>query len=456
MTPSASVVLPPQQNQPQGKPPLGKADSFRAWLVVAGSFCVQFTTFGFLSSFGFLSFTIGEVFNVDATLMSLVGTVQLGCMFLGGSLSSALSEVFGTRAVLAGGSAIWVFGIFAASGANTYWEMMLTLGVMCGIGTGSTYFTTLSVIPQWFVRGRGWAISLSTMAGGLGQMTWALGGTNLLTTQGWRNTLRIIGGIGVFLLLVGITLVERRFPHSGQRRSILEFNLNLFRNDRAYVLFGLGVFFYLLVLFTPFALLPLNAQVQGITDPNFGSITIALLGVGTAVGRFFSGAVSDRIGRARHIQLNSFAASLCVWLWPTATTPQRLLTFSFFYGLFTAAVFTAMPLVIANQWGPMNVAVVFAVLMLVCLPAGTASAPIVAAWYQDSGSFLGPQLFSGAMMLLACVSWCGIKDKPEGIPPQPAVARSDTAKGPATDFSSKPPHAHGAVSNGVVQELGTV
>jgi len=425
---------------PPVAPTLGEADSFRAWLVVAGSFCVQFTTFGFLSAFGILSFAIGEVFDADATLVSLVGTVQLGCMFLGGSLSSVLSEMFGTRVVLAGGSAVWVVGIFTASCANTYWEIMLTLGVLCGFGTGSTYFTTLSVIPQWFVRGRGWAVSLSTMAGGLGQMTWALGGTNLLNTQGWRNTLRVIGGIGVFLLLVGIALVERRFPHSGKRRSLLAFNWHLMRNNRTYVLFGLGVFFYLLVLFTPFALLPLNAQAQGITDPNFGSIAIALLGAGTAVGRFFSGAISDRIGRARHIQVNALAASLCLWLWPTATTEQTLLTFSFFYGMFTAAVFTALPLVLANQFGPTNVGAVFAVLMLVAFPAGTASAPIVAAWYEDSGSFLGPQLYSGGIMLIAFAFWCGIEDKQEGNVPRAAVTmqQSQHEAGPATAFSSAP------------------
>jgi len=443
--PSASALVPPptvgpiaqpHAGGPAGKPPLGDADSFRAWLVVLGSFCTQFTTFGFLSAFGFLSFTIGEVFDVDPTLVSLVGTVQLGCMFLGGSISTAMSEVYGTRAVLAVGSAIWVFGIFTASGANTYWELMLTLGVLCGLGTGSTYFTTLSVIPQWFMRGRGWAVSLSTMAGGLGQMVWALGGQNLLSTQGWRNTLRVIGGVGVFLLLIGIALVERRFPHSGKRRSVLAFNLNLLRTERSYFFFAFGVFFYMLVLFTPFALLPLNAQVEGITDPNFGSTTIALLGVGTAVGRFFSGAVSDRIGRARHIQINAFAASMCMWLWPTSNSEQTLLTFAFFYGLFTAAVFTAMPLVIANQFGPTNVGAVLSVVMLVILPAGTASAPIVASWYQDSGSFLGPQLYSGGMMLIACAAWCVMKDKPEGNFGKPPAAGG--AK-PPPQGDAKPP-----------------
>ena len=184
-------------------------------------------------------------------------------------------------------------------------------------------------------------------------------------------------------------------------------------------------------------LVPLHyAQAQGITDPNFGSIAIALLGAGTAVGRFFSGAISDRIGRARHIQVNALAASLCLWLWPTATTEQTLLTFSFFYGMFTAAVFTALPLVIANQYGPTNVAVVFAVLMLVAFPAGTASAPIVAAWYQDSGSFLGSQLYSGGIMLIAFAFWCGIEDKQEDNVPRAAA----TMKPPrhATAFSSAP------------------
>lgn len=71
----------------------------RAWLTVAGSFLVYFVSFGYMNSFGFFQDYYGrnDLAEYPASLVALIGSLQLGLMYLLGPVAGALCDAYGPK-----------------------------------------------------------------------------------------------------------------------------------------------------------------------------------------------------------------------------------------------------------------------------------------------------------------------------------------------------------------------
>jgi MFS family permease len=205
---------------------------------------------GLLYAFGIFVIPISQEFGVSRAEVSLVGTINIAFFYVAGIYAGPLADRFGVRPVITCGSIVWVLGCFLASFTNALWQQILTQGVLIGLGTSFVYWPAISVIPQWFDKWRGTAVGMAALGAGIGNLTFALAGQSIIDSLGWRNTLRVLGGVGAGLLVLVILLVERRVPprRSGGLFDVARTLIKL----NSYRWFLLGTFLFQWGFFVPF------------------------------------------------------------------------------------------------------------------------------------------------------------------------------------------------------------
>ena len=105
-----------------------------------------------------------------------------------------------------------VTSLFLASSATTAWQIVLTQGVLFGIGGIMLNFVHVSLCSEWFVKKKGKAMGIIWLG-------WRVGGLGfppicqwLLEKHGYEQTLRVLIAPMVTLLLPCILAFRGRFP----------------------------------------------------------------------------------------------------------------------------------------------------------------------------------------------------------------------------------------------------
>ena len=114
---------------------------------------------------------------------------------LGSFLWGALSDRFGTRAVLLSGGVLLGLGLVAASQAATLLQFQLLFGIMVGLAAGSFYAPLIATATRWFTRHRSLAVALVSAGLGLGSVPIAPLSRWLITIYDWRIAMVTLGGL---------------------------------------------------------------------------------------------------------------------------------------------------------------------------------------------------------------------------------------------------------------------
>jgi MFS family permease len=186
----------------------------RAWLVVAGSFCIIGGTYGLLSSIGlfqsywqshqlssYSSGSIGWISAVNAFLTLFLG-VQVGPLF----------DKHGPRYLVLVGSVGYVASLLLLAECKEYWHFMLVYGVLAGVSAALLTTTALAVVAHWFERRRGMASGLTFVGSSVGGIAFPLILKPALTHLSWAWAMRLVALIVLVLMLVGNLCVRGRLP----------------------------------------------------------------------------------------------------------------------------------------------------------------------------------------------------------------------------------------------------
>ena len=152
-----------------------------------------------------------DEFGWSRTQLSLAVTVNLLFYGLMAPFAAALMARFGLRKVtsialvlVAAGAALSIF-------ATEPWQLVLTWGVMIGLGTGSMALVfAATVADQWFVKSRGLVVGILTAGSATGQLAFLPFIALLVEGSGWRQaSLLVAGGALVVVPLVLLFLRNR-------------------------------------------------------------------------------------------------------------------------------------------------------------------------------------------------------------------------------------------------------
>ncbi len=183
-----------------------------AWIVALVAFLALVGAAGFRAAPSVLMLPLEEQFGWSRTELSLAVTVNLVLFGLTAPFAAALMGRFGLRRVtsvalllVAAGAALSVF-------ATAPWMLVLTWGVLIGLGTGSMALVfAATVADNWFVQRRGLVVGVLTAGSATGQLAFLPFIAILVENAGWQQASLLVA-VGALVVVPLVLLFLRNHP----------------------------------------------------------------------------------------------------------------------------------------------------------------------------------------------------------------------------------------------------
>ena len=176
-----------------------------AWFVAAVAFLALVGAAGFRAAPGVLMVPLQAEFGWSTTVLSLAVSINLVLFGLTAPFAAALMERFGIRAVTAIALCLIGLGSALTVFVNQSWQILLTWGLLIGLGTGSMALVFAATIANtWFARRRGLVIGILTAGSAAGQLVFLPFIAVLAQDPGWRGASLLIaaGALAVVPLVL--------------------------------------------------------------------------------------------------------------------------------------------------------------------------------------------------------------------------------------------------------------
>lgn len=163
-------------------------------MIVASSFMCNLIGDGIVYSFGILMPTLVNHFNQGKGAVALIGSL-LGFKVLIGPIASVIINRFGCRVTCVLGSLVAAFGLALSSFSSSLEMMMITFGVIGGIGFGLIYVPAVVCVGQYFEKKRALAVGIVMSGSGVGFFGMGPIIKALLDFYDWRGTIFVMSAI---------------------------------------------------------------------------------------------------------------------------------------------------------------------------------------------------------------------------------------------------------------------
>jgi len=151
-------------------------------------------------------------FGWSRALLSSAVSVNLVLYGLVGPFAAALMERFGIRRTVLASLALIGAGVALTSQMRSSWQLLLTWGVLVGLGTGTTAMVLgATVVSRWFSSRRGAVMGVLTASTATGQMLFLPLEAHVVEQHGWRAVTLLVALV-VALLLPLVALLVRDRP----------------------------------------------------------------------------------------------------------------------------------------------------------------------------------------------------------------------------------------------------
>ncbi|CAL1544637.1 unnamed protein product [Lymnaea stagnalis] len=195
------------------------------WLIVFASFLCNTIVDGVCFSFGVLSPELNKSFHVSHQKMGWVGSSLAGCYLLVGPFVAALCGRYGCRKVTIAGSIITMCGFALSTQSSSIEMLIITYGVIGGIGFGMIYLPSIVCVGYWFDKKRAFATGIVVCGTGIGQFVFPPLARWLLTEYTWEGQTLIFAGIVLKCAACGmlfIPLDHREYKYRKPRQTRVE------------------------------------------------------------------------------------------------------------------------------------------------------------------------------------------------------------------------------------------
>ncbi|KAJ1932481.1 hypothetical protein GGF37_007040, partial [Kickxella alabastrina] len=227
-----------------------------AWVIVACASLNMMCTIGIANSFGvFSTYYINFLYpNVSAGNIAWVSTTMTFFMLIGSITTGPLTDKFGFRSVSLTGAVICSLALLLASFTNALWQVVLTQGIMFGIGAACIFSPSSSLPSQWHDKTRPLATAITVAGSGAGGMLFTAITQKLLDAIDYKWALRVLALILLCISGTASLFYKRRVsvPKGGV-------NFMAIARDKRLIMVGLAGFFVNVGLFMLWYYLPTAA-----------------------------------------------------------------------------------------------------------------------------------------------------------------------------------------------------
>lgn len=178
-------------------------DGGYGWVIVFCGFMVNLLVDGMCYMGGMLYIELLEYFQQPKGKTQWVHTLVPAVYLLTGPFVGALVNTFGCRIITIIGSIIASTFFLISSIVPTVEVLILTYGIMIGIGFGFMYLPAVCFVSYYFDRRRAMATGIAVCGSGIGTFIFPPFMNFLLSLYGWRGSLMILAGISLHCCIFG-------------------------------------------------------------------------------------------------------------------------------------------------------------------------------------------------------------------------------------------------------------
>ncbi|KAJ6593393.1 major facilitator superfamily domain-containing protein [Mycena capillaripes] len=373
----------------------------RAWLVVFGSVCTTFSTFGYVNAWGVFQSYYEETLLKDSSPSNIawIGSIQYSLIFVPGLVSGHYFDRGHLRVPLFIASALFVAATFLIGQCTKYWQFLLCQGFAVGITSGVIYGPTTAVIGHWFKKRRGIAMGFLATGSSLGGTIFPIVARNLIPRVGFQWTLRIMGFILIFSLGIANLTLRRRLPPKHVAGGL--FNPAAFKNP-AYTIYCMNGIVAFLGLYTVLTYIDVSATSVGIS-PDFSFYLISIANGASLFGRLASGISADKFGALNVIIPMTAVAAITTYVWPLARSEGAFVAIAIVYGFSSGAYVSSFMLPLYHLGDIADVGRRSGMAMSLTALGALAGPPISGAINTVSGGYNAVGYYAGSMILAAIV-----------------------------------------------------
>jgi len=184
-----------------------------AWLVAALGFLTLLTVAGIRATPSVLLVPLEQAFGWSREQISLAISIGLALFGLMGPFAAAAMQRFGIRNTMIAALFLLAAAMGGSAFVTTPLGLILTWGVLAGIGTGTMAMVlAVTIVNRWFETRRGVVLGLLTASSATGQLLFLPLLAAVAQHYGWRPVVFIVAGVSLALIpLVALLMPER--PH---------------------------------------------------------------------------------------------------------------------------------------------------------------------------------------------------------------------------------------------------
>ncbi|KAJ5628748.1 MFS monocarboxylate transporter-like protein [Penicillium lividum] len=377
-------------------------NSIIAWCQVLVSHLLVVNGFGYFSSFGLFESHWTAYLGKSSSEISWVGSLSLFFIFFLGALSGPMMDRGHLRLLLFVGCGIQLLGVFTTSAVSQYWQLVLSQGIVQGIGNGLLFTPCIALVSTYFSKRRAFTLSLAACGAPIGGVIFPLIIQQLSPRIGYPWAIRVMGF--VMMANTAFILLLARPPHFKRTQGPL-LDPKAFK-EPTYLLFAIGIFFTLWgVYIAYFYTATYGKQVIHLSDTDSLTQLMVLNAVGIP-GRMVPGLLADAYFGAFNMLLPFvFSASIMLFGWIGAKDSGSFYGFIIIYGICSNAVQTLFPSTLSQLTTDLSkmasrVGMVFTVASIACLTGPPIAGALIG---LADGSYLYAQLFGGTSVMLGFI-----------------------------------------------------
>ena len=170
------------------------------WVIVGTGFVMTGIGMGSMMSLAVFLEPITRATEWTRTGVSMASTLNFLCMGVAAFGWGALSDRFGTRAVVLAGAVLLGLGMILASRAESLLQFQLLFGSIVGVAAGSFYAPMTACATAWIHKNRSLAVALVSAGMGMGSLTISPFARVLITAYDWRTAMLVVGCLSAILI----------------------------------------------------------------------------------------------------------------------------------------------------------------------------------------------------------------------------------------------------------------
>jgi MFS family permease len=390
------------------------------WVVVAVVFLTLLAAAGVRAAPSVLIVPLEEAFGWSRATISFAISVNIVLYGLMGPFAGALMLRIGVRRTIIAALALLAATVGASGFMTEPWQLVLTWGVLVGLGSGvAALVFGATIVSRWFVARRGLVMGILTASTATGQLVFLPALAAVATGEGWRPVVWIVAlAAAAMIPVVALLLPEtpqevgvRPYGDTGEAAAGAAVPQNPI--VVAFAALGRGVKsgdFWL--LFASFFVC--GASTNGLVGTHLISYCLdhgipevraagllAAMGVFDLVGTTLSGWLTDRYSsRVLLCMYYGFRGLSLLYLPYSNFDAASLSVFAVFYGLDWIATVPPTVRLISDIFGKRDAPIVFGWVLVGHQFGAGFIAFVAGAMRADLGSYVGPFLIAGGLCVV--------------------------------------------------------